>query len=159
MANEHKKDFNAMLLNNKDMPKVQIVTDERTIKTYGGSRMFFAPPIYYDTIIKQIPKGKLTTIKIIRDVLAKRNNADFTDPMTAGIFVQIVAWASYQRDQDQTPFWRVLKSDGELNYKFPEAVLLQKNLLQEEGFTIIEKGKTIKKYYVKDYEKYLFSPK
>ena len=33
MANENKKDFNAMMKNNKDMPKIQIVEDENTIKT------------------------------------------------------------------------------------------------------------------------------
>lgn len=32
MANESKKDFNAMMNNNMDMPKTQIVKDERTIK-------------------------------------------------------------------------------------------------------------------------------
>ncbi len=45
----------------------------------------------------------------MRDYLAKQNNADFTDPMTAGIFVNIVAWASYQRNEDITPYWRTLK--------------------------------------------------
>ena len=44
MANESKKDFNAMMKNNKDMPKIQIVEDEKTIKKYGGTKMFFAPP-------------------------------------------------------------------------------------------------------------------
>jgi len=32
MANENKKDFNVMMNNNKDMPKTQIVIDEKTIK-------------------------------------------------------------------------------------------------------------------------------
>jgi hypothetical protein len=32
MANESKKDFNVMMNNNKDMPKIQIVEDEKTIK-------------------------------------------------------------------------------------------------------------------------------
>ncbi len=32
MANENKKDFNVMMNNNKDMPKIQIVKDEKTIK-------------------------------------------------------------------------------------------------------------------------------
>ena len=45
MANENKKDFNAMMKNNKDMPKIQIVEDEKTIKKYGGTKMFFAPPV------------------------------------------------------------------------------------------------------------------
>ena len=48
MANEDKKDFNAMLNDNKDMPKFQIITDEKSIEKYGGDKMYFAPPIDYD---------------------------------------------------------------------------------------------------------------
>ena len=40
MANEDKKDFNAMLHNNKDMPKFQIITDQKSIERYGGSKMY-----------------------------------------------------------------------------------------------------------------------
>lgn len=152
MANESKKDFNVMMNNNKDMPKIQIVEDEKIIKKYGGTKMFFAPPIYYDELMKKVPKGKLITVSVMRDYLAKTNNADFTDPMTAGIFVNIVAWASYQRDEDITPYWRTLKSDGELNVKYPEGKELQKRLLEEEGHTIISKGTKNIKYYVKDFE-------
>ncbi len=72
--------------------------------------------------------------------------------MTAGIFVNIVAWDSYQRNEDVTPYWRALKSGGELNIKYPEAIELQKRLLEEEGHTIISKGIKNTKYYVKDFE-------
>ena len=41
MANEDKKDFNAMLMDSKDMPKVQIITDEKSIEKYGGDKMYF----------------------------------------------------------------------------------------------------------------------
>lgn len=37
MANEDKKDFNAMLHDNKDMPKFQTITDQKSIEKYGGS--------------------------------------------------------------------------------------------------------------------------
>lgn len=47
------------------------------------------------------------------------SGADFTEPITAGIFVSIVAWASYQRSEDETPYWRTLKANGELNAKYP----------------------------------------
>lgn len=152
MSKENTKDFNAMLHNSKDMPKTQIVTDEKTIQKYGGIKMFFAPPIYYDDLMKRVPEGNLLTVGQMREYLAKQNGADFTDPMTAGIFVNIAAWASYQRDCDITPYWRTLKSDGELNAKYPEAIELQKRLLEEEGHTIITKGTKNIKYYVKDYE-------
>lgn len=55
MANEDKKDFNAMLRDNKDMPKVQLITDEKSIAKYGGNRMYFAPPMELEghTIVKR----------------------------------------------------------------------------------------------------------
>lgn len=42
MANEDKKDFNAMLHESKDMPKIQVITDQKSIDKYGGDRMYFA---------------------------------------------------------------------------------------------------------------------
>lgn len=152
MTNESKKDFNAMLKDSKDMPKYVKITNDASIKKYGGTKMFLAPPIYYNELMKRVPKGKLITVSQMRDYLAKENNADFTDPMTAGIFVNIVAWASYQRNDDITPYWRTLKSDGELNAKYPGTIELQKKLLEEEGHTIISKGTKNIKYYVKDFE-------
>lgn len=87
--------------------------------------------------------------------MAKKYNADITCPLTCGIFVNIVAWASFQRNSDITPYWRVLKSDGKLNIKYPHAIELQKRLLEEEGHTIITKGTKNIKFYVKDFEKSL----
>ena len=36
MANEEKKDFNAMLHDSKDMPKFQTITDQKSVEKYGG---------------------------------------------------------------------------------------------------------------------------
>ena len=156
MANEEKKDFNAMLHRETDMPKIQIVTDEATIKKYGGERMYFAPPVTYDEIMKKVPFGQVITVGAVREYLAKKNDADFTDPITAGIFVSIAAWASHQRREDKTPYWRTLKAKGELNAKYPGGVEAQKEKLEAEGHTIIERGSKNIRYYVKDYEKFLF---
>ncbi len=156
MAGEDKKDFNAMLQDAKDMPKLQIVTDEATIKKYGGERMYFAPPAAYDALMKRVPFGKVLTVGAIREYLARENGADFTEPITAGIFVSIAAWASYQRSGDETPYWRTLKANGELNAKYPGGVEAQKELLEKEGHTILQRGRTNIRYYVKDYERVLF---
>lgn len=156
MANEENKDFNKMLKDSKDMPKFQIITDEKSIEKYGGNIMYFAPPIDYDKVMRLVPYSKLTTIGAIREYFAKQNNADFTEPITAGIFVSIAAWASYQRESDKTPYWRTLKVNGELNPKYPGGVEAQKEMLEKEGHTIIQKGRKNIRYYVKDYEKKLF---
>lgn len=156
MANENQKDFNAMLRDGKDMPKIVTITDEKSIEKYGGSKMYFAPPLDYDAIMRRVPLGKVITVGNIREYFAAQNNADFTDPITAGIFCSIAAWASFQRMDDKTPYWRTLKANGELNPKYPGGVEEQKKLLESEGFTVITKGRTNIRYYVKDYEKFLF---
>ncbi|MCI9463654.1 MAG: methylated DNA-protein cysteine methyltransferase [Lachnospiraceae bacterium] len=155
MANEDQKDFNAMLHDSKDMPKIQTITDEKSILKYGGDRMYFAPPIDYDKVMRLVPPGKLLTIGVIREYFAGKSGADFTEPITAGIFVSIAAWASYQRENDKTPYWRTLKANGELNPKYPGGVTEQKKMLEEEGHVVISKGRTNIKYYVKDYEQKL----
>ena len=159
MANEDKKDFNAMLMDSKDMPKFQIITDEKSIKKYGGDKMYFAPPIDYDKVMKKIPYGEVITVGKIREYFAELSSADFTEPITAGIFVSIVAWASYQRAEDKTPYWRTLKANGELNAKYPGGIEAQKEMLEKERHIVIQKGRTNIKYYVKDYEKALFTLK
>ena len=62
MANEDKKDFNAMLNDSKGMPKFQVITDEKSKQKYGGDRMYFAPPINYDRVMRLVPYGKLVTV-------------------------------------------------------------------------------------------------
>ena len=159
MANEDKKDFNAMLIDSKDMPKIQIITDEKSIEKYGGNKMFFAPPIDYDKVMRLVPLGRFLTVGAIREYFARKSGADFTEPITAGIFVSIAAWASFQRSEDQIPYWRTLKANGELNAKYPGGIEAQKEKLEAEGHTIIQKGRKNIKYYVKDYINALYDLK
>lgn len=156
MAGEDKKDFNKMLADGKDMPKIVEITDKKSIEKYGGKLMYFAPPRDYDAAMRLVPKGKVITVGDIREHFAAENNADFTDPITAGIFCSIAAWAAFQRETDITPYWRTLKANGELNPKYPGGVMEQKRLLETEGHTIIKKGRTNIRYYVKDYKKFLY---
>ena len=156
MANEEKKDFNAMLADSKGMPRIQIVTDPATVRKYGGDRMYFAPPIDYDRAMRRVPRGMVTTVGEIRAFFAREAGADFTEPITAGVFVSIAAWASFQRQVDETPYWRTLKAGGELNPKYPGGVEAQREKLEAEGHTVIRRGRKNFRYYVEDYEKVLY---
>lgn len=156
MANENTKDFNAMLRDSKDMPKIQILIDQKSIEKYGGDKMYFAPPLDYDRVMKRVPYGRVTTVGEIREYFAKQSGADFTEPITAGIFVSIAAWASHQRAGDETPYWRTLKANGELNEKYPGGIKAQREKLEAEGHTILSKGRKNIRYYVKDYETALY---
>ena len=118
--------------------------------------MYFAPPIDYDTLMRRIPFGRVTTVGELRDYFARVSHADFTEPITPGIFVSIAAWASVQRRDDPTPYWRTLKANGELNAKYPGGVSAQKEKLEAEGHTVICRGRKNIRYFVKDYENALF---
>lgn len=155
-AKEETKDFNAMLHRDTDMPKIQIITDPAVIQKYGGEKMYFAPPLVYDEIMRSVPRGKLLTVGHIRAHLARKNGADFTDPITAGIFVSIAAWASHQRQENKTPYWRTLKAGGELNANYPGGLEEQRKRLEAEGHTVLAKGRTHLRYFVKDYENALW---
>ena len=73
MANEDKKDFNAMLHRATDMPRIQLVTDAATVQKYGGARMYFAPAADYDAVMKRVPFGKVLTVGKIREYFARKN--------------------------------------------------------------------------------------
>lgn len=156
MANEDRKDFNAMLHKDTDMPKIQIVTDKATVRKYGGDRMFFAPPIAYDQIMRTVPYGKLLTVGAIREHLAKANNADFYRPYYSWNLRVHRGLGQLSALPDETPYWRTLKANGELNSKYPGGIEAQKEKLKAEGHIVIQKGRTNIRYYVQDYEKSLF---
>lgn len=158
MSNEASKDFNAMLHQSRDLPRMQVVTDAKTIEKYGGRKMYVASPLDYDRVMKQVPFGKVCTVPAIRAWLARQSGADFTEPMTAGIFISMAAWASHQRTTNPTPYWRTLKADGELNDKYPGGAAAQKERLEAEGHTILQKGRKRVRYFVRDYASVLFAP-
>ncbi|WP_458452954.1 hypothetical protein [Methanobrevibacter sp.] len=150
------KSFNEKLKDSKDMPKIVVIDNEKSIQRYGGKNMLIAPPLEYNEIMAKIPERKLITIKQIREFLAKKHDADFTCPMTAGIFINLSAQASWERNSDKIPFWRTLKSGGELNPKYPGEIEYQKEMLEMEGHGICTKGRKKIKYFVKDFENHLY---
>ncbi|WP_368294461.1 methylated DNA-protein cysteine methyltransferase [Dehalobacter sp. TBBPA1] len=153
-----RKTFNEKLHQAKNLPRIEFIDyDEKMAKRFGAGNMLIAAPLEYDEVMKRIPPGKLITSDEIRAYLAKKHYADFTCQLTAGIFINIAANASQERQDagnpDITPYWRTLKKGGELNDKFPGGLDHQKFLLESEGHTVIPKGK---KYFVKEFEKSLF---
>lgn len=151
-----RKTFNDKLQDSKDMPKIVVIDNEKSVERYGGKNMLIAPPLEYNDIMARIPEGKLITIREIREFLAVKYNADFTCPMTAGIFINLSARASCERETDQIPFWRTLKSNGELNPKYPGGIEYQKEMLESEGHSIITKGRKNIRYFVDEYENNLY---
>jgi len=129
-------------------------------KRFGGRRVLVATPLLVDGLIRKVQRGKLVTIRQIREHLAQDFEADSTCPLTTGIFVRIAAEAAEEDlqmgKQEITPYWRVIRDDGSLNEKFPGGVAAQAARLREEGHTI-EPSKGKKPPRVKDFERALVS--
>ena len=145
-----KKTYNEKMHNSGDLPKIEDLTEKpKSIARFGGTKLLVAAPLQYNEIMAKIPTGKLITADRIRERLAAQFDADATCPLTAGIFINICAHASEERDDDKIPWWRTLKAKGELNEKFPGGIDGQKLLLELEGHVVIQKGK---RYFVENYK-------
>lgn len=152
-----KKTYNEKLNDVKDLPKIVDLSDKPDyVARYKTTTMYIASPQEYNHIMNMVPKGKIITGDKVRLFLADKAKTGTTCPLTAGIFTNICAYAAIERNDTSFPWWRTLKTLGELNEKYPGGIEKQKEYLTKEGFEIIKKGK---KYFVKDYENSLWNIK
>lgn len=89
----------------------------------AGSRMLIATPKIIDDYIRQIPKGKSGSLATMRRDLANEYGAEYTCPVTSGIFLRIVSEAAHEQIEKGvalskvTPFWRLVDEKSALNKK------------------------------------------
>lgn len=152
-----KTSWQEKLADSKGLPKVERFDDKKGKKWVAGTYVMPAPS-EVDEIMRKVPKGKLITINEIRQILAKKHNANFGCPITTGIFSWIAANAADEMEKEGkkniTPYWRTLKTGGILNEKYPGGLETLKKRLEAEDHTIVRKGKS-KHYMVEDFEKSL----
>ena len=150
-----KKTWNEKLADSKGLPKIGKI-DGKMSSRWGTGTMVIPAPREVDEIMRQVPKGKLLTINEIRALLASKHNVSIGCPITTGIFAWIAAHAAEEaaaeRSLRTTPYWRTLRSDGELNPKYPGGIKGLRRKLEAEGHKVIQKGK---RYFVEDFEKSL----
>ena len=117
-----RKSWQEKLVDSKGLPKV-VEIDGKMSKRWGTGTLVIPAPKEVDEIMKQVPRGGLITTGKIRMMLAKKHGATIGCPLTTGIFANIAARAAEEAaaegKQDTTPYWRTLKSEGELNEKYP----------------------------------------
>ena len=140
----------------KDQAPKVVKVPVKMQKRFGTGTMLVPRPLDVDELIRKIPKGKLATTGQIGDRLARKSKADCACPMTTGIFIKIAAETAEEDLRNGkkriTPYWRVVKSDGQLNEKFPGGTSAQAKRLRTEGHAI-STGKAKPK--VKEFEKAL----
>lgn len=152
-----RKTWREKLLDDKDLPKVSVI-EGKLSKRWGEGTCAIPAPREVDEIMKAVPKGRLITTREIQAKIAQKHHATMACPMCCGIFAWIAAHAADEAETEGakriTPYWRTLKSGGELNPKFPGGVEALKVRLEAEGQRVVAKGK---KWIVADYESRLVS--
>jgi len=150
-----RKTWAEKLADNKGFPKVGPLTGKMT-KRWGTGIMVIPAPLEVDALMRKVPKGRVITINELRASLAATHKADFACPITTGIFSWIAAHAAAEAEaagaKRITPYWRTLKTGGELNPKYPGGVKHLAKRLRTEGHVVVRKGQ---RYFVADHERSL----
>ena len=150
-----KKSWREKLADSKGLPKTGRIEGRMTTR-WGTGTMVIPAPSEVDELMRRVPKGKIATINELRAALARKHGVNITCPITTGIFSWIAAHAADEAAQDGakriTPYWRTLKTGGELNPKYPGGIPELSSRLQSEGHKIIQRGKQT---LVADFEKSL----
>lgn len=145
-------------LEKQQEPKI-VELDKKQQEKFGGTTMYISTPMEIYELVKTIPKGKVTTVNLIREKLAQQSGADVTCPMTTGIFLWIVSNAVEEMNTAGkkviAPYWRVLKEGGKLNDKYLGGIQQQAAKLEAEGFLAVF-NKTGKAASVAGFENKLF---
>jgi hypothetical protein len=139
-----RKTWQEKLADSKDFPKVCMI-DSTKSKRWGTGTFVIPAPIEVNELMSRVPKGKLTTIDELRKTLARRHGATIACPITTGIFAWISAHAAAEAEaegqKNANPYWRTLKSKGELNPKYPGGIAGLQRQLSAEGHRVVQKGK------------------
>jgi hypothetical protein len=96
-------------------PKPSVIRLGKAFAGHGeGDQMLIPTPALVAAYVEAIPKGESRTVPQMREDLAAAHRADFTCPLTAGIFLRIAAELAWEQHQNGkplskvTPFWRVV---------------------------------------------------
>ena len=105
----------------------------------AGAKMLISTPKIIDDYVRQIPKGKSGSLATMRKDLAIEYGADYTCPVTSGIFLRIVSEAAHEQIEKGTPlnkvapFWRVIDEKSALNKKLSFGQNFVKQQRKKEG--------------------------
>jgi len=123
----------------------------------AGDQVVLVNPSEVVEFMRRVPDGHLVTIVEICKGLAKKHQVRGCCSLTTGIFIMTAANAAEEAKSENRdlgiPYWRTLKTDGFLNEKYPGGAEAHKALLEQEGFSVVQKGK---RFRVENYRDYLF---
>lgn len=163
---EIKKSWQEKSADKDNLPKILILEEgfpcfkavHKMMGAEAGDEVVLVNPSEVMLLMRQVPQGKLVTLQEICRKIATQHQVKACCTLTSGIFTMTVANAAEEMKTEgkpsDLPWWRTLKSGGELNPKYPGGIAKQAELLEKEGHSIVHKGS---KAFVKEYSQYLFS--
>ena len=138
-----RKSWEEKLNDAKDLPKV-VPLKGKAKQRWKANTLAIASPREIFSLIQSVPAGKVATMADLQAAVAKKHGAELGCPLTTGIFTWIAANASEEleakRPGSGAPYWRILKSDGSLNPKFPGGIKRQSEHLAQEGVVCEKRG-------------------
>jgi hypothetical protein len=107
---------------------------------FPAGRMLIASPNEIHGVLARVPARRVVTTGTVRVLLARRFGADYTCPITTGIFLRIAAEAAEceRADgmSDALAWWRIVRDDGSLLDTLPGGAGAQARLLEHEGVRV-----------------------
>ena len=126
---------------------------------FGEGTMVVPSAAAVEAFMRLIRKGRLATAREIARMLAMQYGTSVGCVVTTGILAGMIAQAA---DEDErsgmkkiTPYWRMLKPEGELNLKYPGGLANLQARLEAEGHIIVERGR---RFFVENHVKKLVKP-
>jgi alkylated DNA nucleotide flippase Atl1 len=111
----------------------------------AGKTFVVPSPAEVEAVMRSVRRGRVITFAEIGRRLREAHQVEEACPMTTGIFAWLIAHAAGEAAaaglKKIPPWWRVLKTGGLLNPRFPGGGLTQKALLEAEGHKVVQKGK------------------
>lgn len=98
----------------------------------SGSKMLIPTPLMIQEYINHIELDNISDVETMRKNLAIKYGADFTCPLSTGIFLRIVAEFNYEnkklKDFQICPFWRIINPNSKLsnNLTFDKKFLIRR---------------------------------
>lgn len=122
-------------------PHIELI-DKQFADIPAGATMFIATPTLVADYLHQTPAGANIDTKKIRQDLAAANHAEYTCPVTTGIFLRIVAEAAMEDHANGvaknklTPFWRAIPPKAPIRKKLSFPVEIVDQWRAEEGLPV-----------------------
>ncbi|MEQ8473560.1 MAG: MGMT family protein [Marinoscillum sp.] len=106
---------------------------EKMQKFYGTGTMLHPDKEIVESVINEIPSGRVATIDSICEKLARDHDANVTCPMRTTNFVKTIT-GIHSDCNESIPFWRVIRKDH-LLINSPFTARCAENL-EKEGFRV-----------------------